>query len=897
MVARIVALALLLAATSPVSALGQLEPVTLQLKWSHQFQFAGYYAALEQGYYREAGLDVRIREALPGEDPVALVTSGEAQYGVGSSDLLLARARGEPVVVLAVIFQHSPLAIMTRADRGIADLRQLSGQPVMLELEASSLNAMLHRVGVYDFSHVAHSYDTRDLIDGRVAAMSVYVSDEPFVLESAGIPYHLFQPADYNIDFYGDNLFTVERELATHPERVRTFRAASLKGWRYAMDHPEEIARIITERYRSNHSLEHLLFEAEQMRKLLRSGLVEPGYMHEGRWRHIANTYHELGLLPAEVDLSTFLYDPNPQVDLTWIYLGATLALLVGLLGGGIGLHIARLNRRLRASEMRYRAVYDSAPLAFVVWDAERRIIDWNRQAERIFGWRREEVLGRDFVAVMVPETERAQVLAMSARLLAGEPEEMGRNRNLTRDGQLLVCEWMNAAVSDEQGVRTVVSLAADITERERIERALRQSEQRFRLLAENAYDVIWTMDLEGRLTYVSPSVERMRGFTPQELAGRPLEAVLTAESATQARTGLQYLLAHGDVPRHHWELEQPCKDGSTIWSDIIVNPLRDDHGQITGLLGITRDVTEQRRTREALKTRGVAIEAAAESVVITTPEGVIEYVNPAFSRLTGYGAEEVLGKTPKVLKSGLQGPEFYRRLWSTIRNGEVWRGELVNRRRDGSLYTESMAIAPVKDDKGGIHRFVAIKHDVSERKDLEARLERLAHFDPLTALPNRALFLDRLERCLADARRYGDSVGLLFIDLDGFKAVNDSLGHSEGDKLLRQVAERLRGCLREADTVARLGGDEFTVITRLGSGEDAEVVARKVLDALAPNFDLGNRPWRIGASIGISLCPEDACDATELMQHADNAMYQVKRDGKNSYAFFQPLPSKCPVE
>jgi signal transduction histidine kinase len=324
------------------------EKVTLQLKWTHAFQFAGYYAAVEKGYYRDAGLDVQLLEATPGGDPLEAVLSDQAQYGVGTSSLLLARKAGKPVVVLAAIFQHSPLVLVAREDKaskGTQGIHDIVGKRVMIEPQSDELLAYLKQEGITPDSllQVPHSFHAEDLIEGRVDAMSAYVSNELFYLDRANFDYQVYTPRTGGIDFYGDNLYTTEKEISTHPERVRAFREASLRGWQYAMQHPEEITDLIIAKYSDRHPRDFYLFEAKRMAALLRHDLIEAGYMSSGRWRHIADTYANLGLLPRGYSLDGFIYEPDPQRDLTKLYVALALLALVS----AIALYIQRINRRL----------------------------------------------------------------------------------------------------------------------------------------------------------------------------------------------------------------------------------------------------------------------------------------------------------------------------------------------------------------------------------------------------------------------------------------------------------------------------------------------------------------------------------------------------------------------
>ena len=278
------------------------------------------------------------------------------------------------------------------------------------------------------------------------------------------------------------------------------------------------------------------------------------------------------------------------------------------------------------------------------------------------------------------------------------------------------------------------------------------------------------------------------------------------------------------------------------------------------------------------------ALESAANGVLITDPQGRIQWSNPAFSELCGYSKDELLGQTPRILKSGRQTSEYYQVLWAAIGKGENWSSETVERAKDGTLYTVSQTITPILTD-GELTHFIAIHEDISAQKLTQERIQHMAHFDALTGLPNRTLFYDRLRQALSMAKRNENGLALLYMDLDGFKQVNDTMGHHAGDLLLMGVANRLKSCIRESDTVARLGGDEFTIILNdTHKREDVSGVAKKIIEAMSVSFDLEGHQAQIGISIGISRYSEEASNEDELMRRADEAMYEAKSAGKNTY-------------
>ncbi|AXK39809.1 putative bifunctional diguanylate cyclase/phosphodiesterase [Crenobacter cavernae] len=290
------------------------------------------------------------------------------------------------------------------------------------------------------------------------------------------------------------------------------------------------------------------------------------------------------------------------------------------------------------------------------------------------------------------------------------------------------------------------------------------------------------------------------------------------------------------------------------------------------------------RRSRQSLRLADKVFESTLEGILITDGDGTILSVNPAFSRITGYASDEAVGQTPALLKSGKQGPDFYRRLWDGLKTCGQWQGEVVNRRKNGLFYTEYLSITAIRDEDGALGHYVAVFSDITQRKQAEERLHFLANHDALTGLPNRTLFLESLAEAIASAER----LALCFIDLDRFKLVNDTLGHATGDELLTRIAETLRGTVPEGATVARLSGDEFTVLLDPVAGvDDAAHHAQRMLDAIACETELAGEEVFVTASIGISLYPDDGATPEALLAHADTAMYRAKERGKNTFQFY----------
>lgn len=333
---------------------------------------------------------------------------------------------------------------------------------------------------------------------------------------------------------------------------------------------------------------------------------------------------------------------------------------------------------------------------------------------------------------------------------------------------------------------------------------------------------------------------------------------------------------------------EQVITDGRRQFYEMRIMPYCGEKATIDGAILLFQDITSHKRAEEKLALAASVFENTLDGIMVTDAKGVILQVNKAFSRITGYSPEEAVGQTPRLLRSGQHDEAFHSEMWRMLQEIGAWQGEIWNRRKDGHVFPLWQTISSVRDDEGNIRRYIATYYDITEQKLSEERIYRLAHYDVVTKLPNRLLFIDRLHHALERSKRDGSRLAVFFIDLDHFKTINDTLGHPMGDMLLQQVAERLNQCLRRQDTVARIGGDEFTILLESIKGiAAAETVSRKVLHALAKPFCVGEQKTFISGSIGISVYPEDGSDVDTLLKNADLAMYRAKELGRNRYQFY----------
>ena len=426
-----------------------------------------------------------------------------------------------------------------------------------------------------------------------------------------------------------------------------------------------------------------------------------------------------------------------------------------------------------------------------------------------------------------------------------------------------------------------------EITERKQAEAMLRASEDRFRRMANSSPIMIWITDAVGEPTFVNQSWLELAGFDSVQTMTHEdwISTIHPDDRETAFMEYYQNTEVHEVIAT-----EYRLRNANGDWRWILDKgmPFYDENGVFAGYIGSAIDITERKQAEEHLRIAAIAF-GAQESMVITDANSVILQVNRAFTESTGYTEQEVVGQKINILNSGQHDPAFYAAMWETILSSGVWQGEIWDRRKNGEVYPIWLSITAVKDSDGGVTHYVGTHIDITERKATEEQIKLLAFYDPLTQLPNRRLLQERLKHGINMERRDGRQMGLLMLDLDRFKVVNDSFGHLAGDELLQQVAARISTRLREVDMVARLGGDEFIVLLEdIAHSENAARVAEEIIDDLSKPFFLAhNDNVQVGVSIGISLYPQHGDSPELLMDHADSALYQAKDAGRGCFAYY----------
>jgi PAS domain S-box-containing protein len=714
------------------------ERVAVQLKWQHQFQFAGYYAAQEKGYYADAGLEVALLEPRNGVDPVQAVIDGRAQYGVSDSALLLYRRQGAPVVVLASVFQHSAAALLLRPgvnggnDGNGGKQRIAPGTRAMLGTNNDELGAYLKKLGV-DVTRLAllpHSHQVEDYIDGRVDLMSAYLTEEPYLLDRRNVRYELLSPRAAGIDFYGDNLYTTESELREHPARAAAMREATLRGWRYAMAHPGEIADLIRARYPDRHSREHLLYEAQQMVPLLEQNLIEPGYNNPERWRAIAATYAEQGMLPQGFSLDGFLYQPGASWH--WRkYAEPVLGALLLLLAVGALARMLWLQRALRERATRLERAERLA--GFVLEGSGEGVWDWRPRENRLdLSPRYCELLGytpaelqpsaSEWIVHVHPDDQPRirQEIAACLETDADVPQLLFSEYRLRcKDGSWLWVLSRGIVIERDQRGRPlrVTGTLNDVSQRAAGE------ELRMRAILDATPAAMLVADKGGRIRYANPACNHSFNVEEGGLAGRSLEQLIPDTMRSNGRS--RELFSRPHLPGR--VLTAQRADGSRFPAMVHISPVA-LAGHDLAVLSL-RDMTQRQRAEEALHASSeryrLIVQTAAEGIWMTDADDKTVFVNPTMARMLGYEVDQMLGRAMTGFMDD-DGRLLLREHLQRRPSGQAEQADVRLFRRDGSAVWCLLSTTLVNSDDGSYAGMLAMITDITDRRQAETALREL---------------------------------------------------------------------------------------------------------------------------------------------------------------------------
>lgn len=876
------------------------DSVVLQLKWRHQFQFAGYYAALEKGYYEDAGLSVDIREAVPGIDPFQEVVSGKAQYGVGNCDILTYFNGQETPVVLANVFQHSPLMLITLEGKYPKSIHTVAQGTLMLEPGSSELIFYMRQEGIEpnNLKSVSHGFTVDDLIQGRVDAMSAYVTTEPYYLEKLRVPYQMLSPQQAGIDFYGDNLFTTTREVRDHPERVKAFRDASLKGWEYAMNHQSEIVDLILRDYDPDLDRSALMFEAERMYELIQPNLIEIGYTNPQRWKQIISIYQENGVIVGAEAFPKLLYQEKSGLGSSQLLqmVAAAFVVVSGLIIGFI--IVFRINRTLRQNarralqaELELRTIMENIDQAIAMVDADGCLAAYNKKYVAFSGYDETYLSKKPPFIEIVGQWGEDNGITVDVQDLNREILTAGKPANLELKHHGRIFEMQHRPMSHGGYVRTY----SDITELWTLNDLLRKSEQKFRdLLMDLPSAITVTSEADGTLVYMNQAALEITGTDEKSAVGTNAADFWEHPEDRQAFVSL--VKKNGMVTSFMTRMLRKGKPA--FW--VSISSKRTLFEGKPALFSIFMDMDERKRMDEELlaterRFRDLLAIAPVAIIIARLDNEEILFLNDQARRLIRYEGE----LSSEITMDRLIDTQFREQRLSLMNDVSRTLEEEVEiklgdgERRwvatsvavtefEGEMVTIS-ALTDISQSKLHASELLNSQYQLEEAngelKRLNEALETMASTDILTQAWNRREFERTVRIEMSRSQRYEQSLCLLMFDIDHFKEVNDRYGHLAGDVVLTELSSLVKSHLRVTDSLTRWGGEEFVVLAPNITLHEALDLAEKLRELVADFLFPEVGPITI--SVGVAqFKPGQTLDAWIGM--ADQAMYRAKQSGRN---------------
>lgn len=544
----------------------------------------------------------------------------------------------------------------------------------------------------------------------------------------------------------------------------------------------------------------------------------------------------------------------------------------------------------LRNKEEQLRMVLDGAELGFWDWNIVTGTVDRNERWATMLGYSYEEIAHttQQWADFVHPDDRDEAWQSINAVLDGQAKAHRLEYRMLHKDGSIRwILDQASVMQRDENGRPIRMSgTHSDITKRRQAQELLEQRERHLRAILDSTSECVKLVTRDGTVLAMNPAgLSLIEADTENDILGQSIYPILAPEYH-QAFKAFNERICNGESGTLQYEIIG--LKGARRWMETHAVPFRSKPGSELIQLAFTQEITERKHSEIKLQLAANVFTHAREGIVITDAYGSIIEVNDTFTHITGYSRDEIFGQNPRMLKSGRHGREFYAAMWQALLEKGHWSGEIWNRRKNGEVYPELITISAVRDADGVTQNYVALFTDITPIKAHQQQLEIFAHYDALTGLPNRVLLADRLQQAMSQSDRREQSLAVVYLDLDGFKTVNDAYGHQIGDELLIAVSQRMKDALREGDTLARIGGDEFiAVLVDLEQASHCEPILVRLLQAAAAPVTLGDVTARVSASLGVTFYPRDAVDADHLMRHADHAMYIAKQAGKNRYHLF----------
>ncbi len=876
------------------------EPVTLQLKWFHQFQFAGYYAAKYKGFYKDEGLDVKILEFKGQKTQLNPAESDDVDYAISDSSIVVDYANGSKISILAAMFQHDPLVFISKRSSHIISPYEMAGKRIMFDTHfgnEASLRALLYLSDISESNatFLNHSYNKDDLIQDKVDVMSAYLTDQVYYYKERGIALNIINPQNYGIDFYGDLLVTSQKEIIEHPGRAERFKRASLKGWQYALEHTEEMIDLIKNIYHSKLSIKNLRFEARETYQVIMPDKVPLGHIDVNRLRRVSEIYAQLKLAP-----------PLNQTQLQKLVYGSQTHL------------------KLTSDEQQW---LDQHPIIKVGVDPDFAPFEWMDENNQLHGMNFEylQLLEKELgIQFQITNTNSWQQTLNMAK--AGKVDMLSdANKTPEREKYLLFSDTyietpvviindikngFIGSLDRLKGKKIVLEdgyFLNDLIKKEYPEISIITTENGFEALdylnlgLADAYigDAIYANFLIQKKGLLNLRISGTTQYKNQHRFAVPKDRTLLLSILQKALSKLSK--KQKEQILYKWRglhVEHGITIKQLLYATAIISLIFLIF--VYWLFRLNREILQRKKIEQALtesESRFRKIFEATDAIAVQgySKSREVIYWNSASETLYGYSATMALGKKLEdlIIPDEMREPVIdATNNWLNGGPG-IPSSELTLKKADGSpidVFSSHILLQNINNEP----EMYCIDIDMSLHKEQAQKIEHQAFFDTLTDLPNRFLVLDRLSQLLNKAKRNSEKVAVLFLDLDDFKKVNDTLGHETGDRLLIEAAKRLQAVIRSNDTVGRLGGDEFIMlIDSLKQISEVQPIIENLLSQFRKPFKIKNRELILTASIGIAIYPDDSKNASTLLSNADSAMYHAKKHGRNTFSYFTQKMNK----
>ncbi len=863
------------------------EKVILQLKWLHQFQFAGYYTALEKGFYNDVGLDVEIRQRDLGKNNIDQVLNNEAQYGISDSILLLYRAQNKPVVIISPIFQHSPSVILTLKSGGLDSPYKLNGKKLVFyekDTDGFGILSMLKGLNLTpNLLRTKNKTNYIDLIDGKVDAYSAYISNEPFYFKERGIKINIINPANYGSDLYGDILFTSEHEAKNNPKRVEKFKEATLRGWNYALRHKEEIITLIKNKYAKNKSIEHLRYEANAIEQMSDFKTVPLGTLDKGRLEYTVNLYTKFGLIDKKIPIDDYIFESFKNKKTLFNFNSKEIEFLNKKTELRVcidpdwmpfekienGKHIG-----MSADYLKIISKEIKTPIKLVPTKSWEESLLFGKQRKcDIFSLIMKNEERKKYLLFTEPYINEPMALATNINELFISDFENIKNKKIgiVKEyalNKLLRNTYKNITFIDVKNISNGLELVKDgklFGMVDSLSTLGYQIQKSYigQLKISTKLDLSWNLSIGIRND--QPKLLSILNKVLDKISHKDKQNILNKWVSINYEKGTNYIFIF------KWIIGI-----ISIFSVIVFFIVRTNRRLSKEVQ--SRLITEQKLTRY--------IDLVDKYIIISSTDlsGKITDVSEAFCKVSGYSKKELIGKTHSIIKSPEVSQKFYKQMWKELLEKDYWKGEIKNKSKTGKFYWVSANISSIFDINGNKIGYTSIRQNITDKK----LVEELSITDELTKIHNRRHFNNIFPKLINSSKRNNELLCFAILDVDFFKLYNDTYGHQEGDKVLISIAHIMVNKLNRADDFSfRLGGEEFGLLFK-SNDLTKSINFVKDLKKEIENMKIEHKNSIVSkyvtVSIGVVIKKvKDISSIDNLYKEADDLLYRAKENGRNT--------------